>query len=203
MNNRFQSYKWAICIGVIILCPILSFSQTKEDQLPTIAPDREIAINEQQGKATSSAEIYAKLTPKNISIRISLADQRARMMAGNEVAIDTPISTGKKGHETPTGEFSISEKLRSHRSSLYGEFVSKGGDVVKSGATPNSKHPRGSTFRGAAMPYSERLTERGVGMHVGKLPGEAASHGCLRFPVGVMPLIYARTKVGTKVTIVE
>ena len=48
-----------------------------------------------------------------------------------------------------------------------------------------------------------RLTNGGVGMHVGILPGYAASHGCVRLPSEIAPLIYDRVKVGTVVTVQE
>ena len=51
------------------------------------------------------------------------------------------------------------------------------------------------------MPYWMRLTNTGIGMHVGYVPTYAASHGCIRLPDKIAPLIYSKTKVGTPVTI--
>ena len=64
-----------------------------------------------------------------------------------------------------------------------------------------NKAPPGTRFRGTPVPYWQRLTPDGVGMHVGKLPGSPASHGCLRFPSTVRPLIYEKSKIGTPVVI--
>lgn len=41
----------------------------------------------------------------------------------------------------------------------------------------------------------------GVGMHVGILPGYPASHGCVRLPSDIAPLIYQKVRVGTSVEI--
>ena len=41
----------------------------------------------------------------------------------------------------------------------------------------------------------------GVGMHVGILPGYAASHGCVRLPAEIAPLIYNNVKLGTPVEV--
>jgi lipoprotein-anchoring transpeptidase ErfK/SrfK len=41
----------------------------------------------------------------------------------------------------------------------------------------------------------------GVGMHVGILPGYPASHGCVRLPANIAPLIYQKVKVGTPVEV--
>ena len=56
---------------------------------------------------------------------------------------------------------------------------------------------------GAGTPrfYAMRLTDRGVGMHVGILPGYPASHGCVRLPEDIAALIYQKVKVGTPVVI--
>ena len=53
------------------------------------------------------------------------------------------------------------------------------------------------------MKFFMRLTDGGVGMHIGILPGYAASHGCVRLPAEIAPLIYARVKVGTSVRVEE
>jgi len=61
--------------------------------------------------------------------------------------------------------------------------------------------PERLNWKGAPMPFWQRLTWSGVGMHVGDVPGGPASHGCIRFPREVMPLVYRVTRRGTPVTI--
>ena len=53
------------------------------------------------------------------------------------------------------------------------------------------------------MKWFMRLTDGGVGMHIGILPGYAASHGCVRLPAEIAPLIYQKVRVGTAVTVEE
>jgi lipoprotein-anchoring transpeptidase ErfK/SrfK len=55
------------------------------------------------------------------------------------------------------------------------------------------------------MPYWMRLTSYGIGMHAGVIPkpGETASHGCIRLPKELAPVLYDAVKVGTPVTIVH
>jgi len=53
------------------------------------------------------------------------------------------------------------------------------------------------------MLYFMRLTNEGVGMHVGILPGYPASHGCIRMPSEIAPQIYVRVKLGTPVQVVN
>src|SRR5437660_1248736 len=54
--------------------------------------------------------VYDRLGPDNASIIVSLSRQRAYVMAGPEVAIDSPISSGKRAGLTPIGDFTIVQK---------------------------------------------------------------------------------------------
>jgi len=61
--------------------------------------------------------------------------------------------------------------------------------------------PSGTRYRGARMKWFMRLTDSGVGMHVGILPGYPASHGCIRLPADIAPLIYRKVGIGTPAVI--
>ncbi|MFT5471198.1 MAG: lipoprotein-anchoring transpeptidase ErfK/SrfK [Verrucomicrobiales bacterium] len=163
---------------------------------------RMIEVNAVQGHAFVDDDVYQFLTPENARIEISLSEQRARIFAGDRIAIDTPIATGVAAHPTPSGSFTILEKKTYHESSLYGNYVDANGQIVLRDVSSRvNKAPPASRWVGTPVPFWQRLTWDGVGMHVGKLPGYPASHGCLRFPSTVMPLIFARTRVGTPVEI--
>ena len=60
--------------------------------------------------------------------------------------------------------------------------------------------PRGTIFRGAAMPYFLRI-HGGIGMHAGYLPGYPASHGCIRLPEKMAVQFFKNAAVGTPVEI--
>lgn len=125
-------------------------------------------------------------------------------MVGEEVAIDTPISSGKKTRETPKGEYMVLEKDPDHQSNLYGDYVNDQGKVIHSGVSITSDiAPSGTHFRGASMKYFLRLTPEGVGMHAGILPGYAASHGCIRMPAEMAKLIYQTVSVKTPVIVTD
>ena len=142
------------------------------------------------------------ITPDNSRVLVSLAKQRAYLMVGDEVYIDTPISSGKRPGMTPTGSFEVKEKDKDHSSSLYGDFVDGRGRVVRSGvSTKVDSAPSGTRYRGAPMKYFCRFNGA-VGMHVGILPGYPASHGCVRLPAQIAPLIYEKVKIGTRVDVV-
>lgn len=138
----------------------------------------------------------------NSRVYISISKQRAYLMMGDEVYIDTPISSGKRAGMTPPGKYTILEKDPDHRSSIYGDFVDRRGRVVRGGISLKvDSAPSGTRYLGAPMKYFMRLTWSGVGMHVGILPGYPASHGCVRLPADIAPLIYSKVKLGTPVVI--
>jgi lipoprotein-anchoring transpeptidase ErfK/SrfK len=146
--------------------------------------------------------ILAQTTPDNAVVLVSLSRQRAYLYAGTQLAIDTPISSGKKAGFTPTGNYTIQQKDPNHRSNIYGNFIDSRGRVVRGGVSARiDSAPSGSHFVGAPMFYFMRLTSEGVGMHIGILPGYPASHGCIRMPAEIAPQIYAHVKVGTPVQV--
>jgi lipoprotein-anchoring transpeptidase ErfK/SrfK len=152
--------------------------------------------------AKINASLESVINASNSRVHISLSKQRAYLMVGDEIYIDFPISSGKRSGMTPTGTFRISQKDPDHRSSVYGEFVDWRGRVVRSGvSTKVDSAPRGTRYRGAQMKWFMRLTDSGIGMHVGILPGYPASHGCIRLPADIAPLIYQKVGIGTPAVI--
>jgi lipoprotein-anchoring transpeptidase ErfK/SrfK len=146
--------------------------------------------------------LLKQITPDSVHVVISLPKQRAYLMVGEEIVIDSPISSGKRGHSSPTGHFSVMEKDPDHRSSIYGDFVDRSGRVVRAGISSKiDSAPSGTHYVGAPMRWFMRLTGEGVGMHVGILPGYPASHGCIRMPPDGAKLFYDNVKIGTPVDI--
>ncbi len=150
-----------------------------------------------------SARLLSAANPGNTSVMISLSKQRAYLLVNGEIAIDSPISSGKSKGMTQTGKFKITEKDSDHRSNIYGNFVDFQGRVVRGGVSVKiDSAPSGTHFVGAPMRYFMRFNGA-VGMHVGHLPGYPASHGCVRMPPEIAPLFYKNVKHGTSVTVVE
>ena len=85
--------------------------------------------------------LLKQITPDSVHVAISLPRQRAYLMMGDQIVIDSPISSGKRGHSTPTGHFSIMEKDADHRSNIYGDFVDSSGRVVRAGISAKSIPP--------------------------------------------------------------
>lgn len=168
-------------------------------------PQRTVAqvIPRQEGP-NISARLMDRATPDNTHVVVFISKQRVYLMTEDEVVIDSPISSGRKGHPTPTGNFHILEKELNHFSNIYGNFVDRNGRVVRSGISAKiDSAPSGTHYEGAPMKFFMRLTEQGVGMHIGILPGYPASHGCIRLPAEIAPLIYAKVRTGTSVSVQE
>jgi lipoprotein-anchoring transpeptidase ErfK/SrfK len=158
-------------------------------------------ISKQAPISTNSA-VLQRVSPDNAHVIVSLTKQRAYLMTGEEIAIDSPISSGKRGHGTPSGSFSVLEKDKDHRSSLYGDYVDAQGRTVRAGISARiDSAPSGTHYVGASMKWFMRLTGEGVGMHVGILPGYPASHGCVRMPEPAAAAFYSHVKVGTPVRV--
>jgi lipoprotein-anchoring transpeptidase ErfK/SrfK len=158
-------------------------------------------ISKQPGITTNN-EILQKVTPENAHVIVSLTKQRAYLMIGEEIAIDSPISSGKRGHTSPNGSFTVLEKDKDHHSSLYGDYKDSSGRTVRGGVSARiDSAPSGTHFVGASMKWFMRLTGEGVGMHVGILPGYPASHGCIRMPEPAAAAFYSHVKVGTPVRV--
>ena len=149
-----------------------------------------------------SARLLDKVTPDNSRVRVSLSKQRAYLLLGDEIVIDSPVSSGKRARITPSGNFHVLEKDKDHHSSVYGDFIDSSGRVVRKGVSSKiDSAPSGTHFVGAAMTWFMRLTDDGVGMHVGFLPGYPASHGCVRMPSAAAEMFYNHVKVGTPVVV--
>jgi lipoprotein-anchoring transpeptidase ErfK/SrfK len=147
-------------------------------------------------------QLLAQATQDNTHIVVSIPKQRAYLMIDDQIVADGPISSGKRGHETPHGHFNVMEKDPNHHSSLYGDFVDRSGRVVRAGVSAHiDSAPSGTHFAGAAMKWFLRLTGEGVGMHIGILPGYPASHGCVRESPDGAKLFYDHAKVGTPVDV--
>ncbi len=135
-------------------------------------------------------------------MEIRLGEQKIYFYKGGQLAGISPISSGREGMSTKAGNFSVIEKDIDHTSSLFGDYVSKDGTVLKREIdVRKDARPPGAVFDAAIMPYFMRITGA-TGMHEGYLPGYPASHGCIRLPRHMAEIFYRESSVGTPVKIV-
>jgi L,D-transpeptidase-like protein len=118
---------------------------------------------------------HPEISPAGPVVAIVSLPEQQMYVYRNGVRIGrSTVSTGKKGNATPTGIFTILQKKVRHESNIY---------------------------KGAQMPHMQRLTWTGIAMHAGRLPGYAASHGCVRLPTDFAEKLYSVTSHGTTVVI--
>lgn len=138
------------------------------------------------------------------SVQIRLHEQRAYFYKGDVLVGVSQVSTGREGHGTHPGTFKVIQKDPDHRSSAYGDYVDPATHQVVKANIANGKDPKppGTVYLGASMPHFMRITNDGVGLHAGYLPGVPASHGCIRMPAFMADHFFANVSVGTPVTVV-
>lgn len=136
------------------------------------APMHEVAASLRPGQYRWIAGA-ARVTPEVV---VSLALQRAYVYRDNVLVGVASVSTGKRGKETPAGDYTILQKARWHRSNLYSN---------------------------APMPFMQRLTWDGIALHAGHNPGYPASHGCIRLPPEFARVLYDVVPMGARVTVAD
>jgi hypothetical protein len=142
--------------------------------------------------------------PGPLAIRINTNHQKAYLTKGGKDVGWTYVATGLYSHPTPVGNFRIQEKTVDKHSNLWGKiYNSKGRVVVRDARNGRDSIPAGGRFQGASMRYWMRLTGDGIGMHSGPIPrpGNRASHGCIRLPSGIAPILFRHAVIGTPVKI--
>lgn len=113
---------------------------------------------------------------RSLQILVSKTDQSLALYENGEIIATSKVSTGKAGHETPSGIFSILEKRKYHESNIYSA---------------------------APMPFMQRLTWSGIALHEGKVPNYPASHGCVRLPSKFAKSLFGDTQRGVHVIITD
>ena len=147
-------------------------------------------------------ELYESVSAEDTFIKIDTGLQRGFLMSGDLIVIDYPICSGRKTHPTPKGTFKILEKKEEKSSNRYGRIYDAEGKMINGDADIREDEvPEGGEFVGAPMPYWMRLNNDGIGHHIGPTLRRPSSHGCIRGPVKVVPLVYARVTKGSEVVI--
>ena len=109
-----------------------------------------------------------------VSMLANLSTQTLSVFRRGVLIARSSISSGRAGHSTPSGVFTILGKEVMHHSNLY---------------------------HWAPMPFMQRLTWEGVALHGGYLPGRPASHGCVRLPHAFAKLLFQITSCGDQVVV--
>ncbi|NEI55604.1 L,D-transpeptidase family protein [Rhizobium leguminosarum] len=129
------------------------------------------------GLLSATALVHPALAAdaRTLQIIVSKDKQSLAVYDGTEIVATSKVSTGKDGHTTPSGIFSVLEKQKYHESNLYSN---------------------------APMPFMQRLTWSGIALHESNsVPRYPASHGCVRMPGAFAKMLYGMTDRGVPVII--
>lgn len=107
-------------------------------------------------------------------IIVSLSDQMAYVYRGDTLMAATTISSGRDSKPTPSGIFSVLNKMPFYRSKKYDN---------------------------AAMPFAQFFEPHGIALHAGLVGDAPNSHGCVHLPMPFAKKLYSITDVGTPVII--
>lgn len=146
------------------------------DTVPDTTNRKRIRIAAKANKRRNTAQSRSRYKTLNgpLQIVVSLSNQRVNVYKAGKRIASSKISTGQRGYRTPTGIFTVLQKKRRHYSNIY---------------------------RGAPMPYMQRITWSGIALHAGYVPNYPASHGCIRLPRYFARKLYRQTRIGDHVIV--
>lgn len=142
-----------------------------------VQPERTAPLAEQHPRQQYQA-LSALPEADTRALQFSLDSQTFDYIEDGEVVVTGPIASGKSSSPTPTGKYRVLSKDKDKESSRYDNEV----------GTP------------AWMPYSMQFYGNYF-LHEGYLPGEPASHGCIRLGHDHARLLFERMKIGDPVVV--
>lgn len=117
--------------------------------------------------------LFASAASAMPEIVVNRSNQTYTVIDNGAVIKKGRVSTGKAGHTTPSGRFSIHAKYKIVRSQRYK----------------------------AAMPYAMFFSGSLYAIHQGVVPRYPASHGCVRVPAKDAQYLFSSIPIGTTVII--
>lgn len=127
-----------------------------------------------------------------VNLVLKLKEKRVYVYKGEKLLKRYPVAIGKRGWETPTGEWQVMEKIRNPAWTSF-----KTGEVFPAGV----KNPLGSRWIGFWTDGRDVIGFHGT-PNV-KSIGTAASHGCVRMLNRDVKALFPLVKVGTTVKVVN
>ncbi len=142
------------------------------------------ALAQDKAQATKLLEEKPQVEPTR-EVIVSIPDRKLALIEDGEVVKVYPVAVGKKSTPSPTGEFTI--KNRVTNPTYYHK-----GQVIPTGVS----NPVGTRWIG--------LSQKGYGIHGTNEPrsiGKAASHGCIRMAKADLEELFEMLRPGDKVSI--
>ncbi len=207
MNRLVNSFllkpQVVLAIAIAIL-PAIATAQSKAEPATLTASAAKVATptnrNSIVSKNTTSTvnpvatSVAAKNLPPiaDVNLVLGLKERKVYVYKGSQIVATYPVAIGKKGSETPTGEWQIMETL-----------VNPGWTNFNTGKMmpPGKNNPLGSRWIGFWTDGKDT-----IGFHGTNKPdsiGKAVSSGCVRMHDKDVQALYPLIKVGTIVRVVD
>lgn len=145
-----------------------------------------------QKQPASAVSTNAPPVLENVNLVLNLKEKHVYVYKGDTVLAKYPVAIGKKGWETPVGDWYVMEKIEN-----------PGWTSFKDGKTkikPGPKNPLGERWIGFWTDGKDT-----IGFHGTPNPesiGKAVSHGCVRMHNRDVKALFPLVKVGTVVKVV-
>ncbi len=148
-------------------------------------------------------------------LKVDVSEQRVKLLVNGAIALDAPCTTGSyskfepntktyRDKHTPFGTFKILEKIANKRSNIFGRIYKNGKLVFVGDRRKYRGSWKGAKFVGAPLFHWMRLTNSGIGIHVGKhIRRYPHSNGCIELSKDVAKLLFSKLKVGMTVKVVN
>ncbi len=127
-----------------------------------------------------------------VNLILKLKERKVYVYKGDKVVANYPVAVGKKGWETPTGDWYVMEKIVNPGWTSF-----KNGQVIK----PGPNNPLGERWIGFWTDGQDVIGFHGTPSV--KSIGTAASHGCVRMFDKDVKALYPLVKIGTTVKVVN
>jgi lipoprotein-anchoring transpeptidase ErfK/SrfK len=160
--------------------PVTSTSVPAAGQKPTVKP-------------TATAATSQPPAADLISLTLKLKERKVYVYKGDSVVAKYPVAIGKKGWETPTGDWYVMEKI-----------TNPGWTSFKNSSTvigPGAKSPLGERWIGFWTDGQDMIGFHGT--PDASSVGKAVSHGCVRMYDKDVKALFPLVKVGTTVKVVN
>jgi lipoprotein-anchoring transpeptidase ErfK/SrfK len=127
-----------------------------------------------------------------VTLTLKLKEKKVYVYKDGKVIANYPVAIGKKGWETPTGEWYVMEKITNPGWTSF-----KNGSVI----SPGKKNPLGERWIGFWTDGKDVIGFHGTPDT--SSVGKAVSHGCVRMFDKDVKALFPLVKVGTTVKVVN
>ena len=131
-------------------------------------------------------------TAELVTLTLKLKEKKVYVYKDGKAIANYPVAIGKKGWETPTGDWYVMEKITNPGWTSF-----KNGSVI----SPGKKNPLGERWIGFWTDGKDTIGFHGTPDV--KSVGKAVSHGCVRMFDKDVKALFPLVKVGTTVKVVN